>query len=243
MVFGLAGHDFVDPGVEQIVAHVAAEIAVRDDADEIAVAVGDADAAKALGRHLQHRIRHLGAERGERDRLAAVHDVAGEFQQRAEPAAGMQQAEIDRGEAAAFQERDRQRVAERQLHERGGGRREIVRAGLASLRQHQRHIGGLAERAVAVRGHGHQADPEAPRIVDQVLELGGFARPRQRHDDVVGRDHAEIAMARFAGMHEKRRRSGGGQGRRDLAGDVAGLAHAGDDDAALGARGSARPRR
>ena len=86
----------------------------------------------------------------------------------------------------------------------------------------------------AIGGHGDQTDPEPPRIVDQVLELGGFARPRQRHDDVVGRDHAEVAVARLAGMNEKRRRSGRGEGRGDLAGDVAGLAHAGDDDAALG---------
>ena len=138
------------------------------------------------------------------------------------------------GEAAAFQERDRERVAERELHERGGGRRQIVRAGFARLRQHQRHVGGLAERAGGVRGDGDEADPEAPRIVDQVLELGGFARPGQRHDDVVGRDHAEIAVACLAGMDEKRRRAGRGERRGDLARDVAGLAHAGDDDAALG---------
>ena len=46
-------------------------------------------------------------------------------------------------------------------------------------------------------------------------------------------DHAEIAVARFARMHEQRRRAGGGEGRGDLAPDMAGLAHAGDDDAAL----------
>ena len=41
-------------------------------------------------------------------------------------------------------------------------------------------------------------------------------------------------MARLAGMHEKRRRSGGRQGGRNLAPDVAGLAHAGHDHAPLG---------
>ena len=40
-------------------------------------------------------------------------------------------------------------------------------------------------------------------------------------------------MARFARMHEQRRRSGGGEGRGDLAPDMAGFAHAGDDHPAL----------
>ena len=40
-------------------------------------------------------------------------------------------------------------------------------------------------------------------------------------------DHAEIAVARFARMHEERGRAGRGQRRGDLARDVAGLAHAG----------------
>ena len=115
----------------------------------------------------------------------------------------MQDAEVERGEAAAFQERDRERIAERELHQRGRGRREIVRAGFARLRQHQHDVGGLRERAVGVGGHGDQADAEAARIVDQVLQLGGLARPGQRQDHVVVRDHAEIAVARFARMHEE----------------------------------------
>ena len=65
---------------------------------------------------------------------------------RAEPAARMRTCRIDGGEAAAFQQRDGQRVAERELHQRGGGGREIVRAGFARLRQRQHHIGGAAER-------------------------------------------------------------------------------------------------
>ncbi len=63
------------------------------------------------------------------------------------------------------------------------------------------------------------------------------------------RDHAEVAVARFAGMHEEGGRAGRGEGRGDLAPDVAGLAHAGDDQAALGVAdqfdggGEGRPKR
>ena len=90
-----------------------------------------------------------GAERDQRHGRAGVHHVADEFQLRAEPPARMQDAEIERREAAAFQQRDRERIAERKLHQRGGGRREIVRAGLARLRQQQHDVGRLRERAVA----------------------------------------------------------------------------------------------
>ncbi len=41
-------------------------------------------------------------------------------------------------------------------------------------------------------------------------------------------------MARFGRMNEERRRAGGGEGRGDLAADMAGLAQAGNDQPSLG---------
>ena len=108
-----------------------------------------------------------------------------------------------------------------------------MRAGLARLRQRQHHVGGFRQRRVGVRGHRDQADAEAARIVGEVFQLRRLARPGQRDDHVVVGDHAEVAVARFARMHEQRRRAGRGEGRGDLAPDMAGFAHAGDDDAAL----------
>ncbi len=46
--------------------------------------------AKALRRHLDQRIRHPGAERLQRHRVAGMHEIAGVFEQSAELAAGMQ---------------------------------------------------------------------------------------------------------------------------------------------------------
>ncbi len=70
MVLGFFGHDFIDRNRHQVGAHVTAEIAVGDDADHMAVAIGDADAAKALRGHFHQRIGHLGAERLERHGVA-----------------------------------------------------------------------------------------------------------------------------------------------------------------------------
>ena len=92
-------------------------------------------------------------------------------------AAGMQDAEIERGEAAAFQQRDGERIAERELHQRGRGRRHIVWAGLARLRQDQCDIGGLGQGGVGAGGQRDQPDAVTARIVDEVLQFGGLARP------------------------------------------------------------------
>ena len=59
-----------------------------------------------------------------------------------------------------------------------------------------------------------------------------FAGIRQREHDVRGRDHADVAVDRFGGVQEERRAARAGERRCDLVADVAGLAHAGDDDAA-----------
>ncbi len=60
-----------------------------------------------------------------------------------------------------------------------------------------------------------------------------FAGIGQRNDHILRRDHAEIAVAGLARMHEVRGSAGAGHGRGDLARDVSRLAHAADDDPAL----------
>ena len=75
-----------------------------------------------------------------------------------------------------------------------------------------------------------QRDVEPARIRDDVGKLGRLAGIRQCEDHVLGGDHAEIAVARFAGVDELRRRPCRGQGGGNLARDVTALADAGDDD-------------
>jgi hypothetical protein len=110
-------HHVFDARFQEVGPHVPAQIAIGDDAGELALAVDDADAAEALGGNLHHGRAHARAKLRQRHGVALVHDVADEFQLRAELAARMQHPEIDRGEAAAFQERNGERVAERELHQ------------------------------------------------------------------------------------------------------------------------------
>ncbi len=70
------------------------------------------------------------------------------------------------------------------------------------------------------------------RLIDRQdgEDLVGFAGIGQGEHRIVAGDHADIAVAGLAGMHEKRRCAGAGQRGGDLAADMAGLAHAGDHD-------------
>ena len=129
----------------------------------------------------------------------------------------MEVGELQRREAAAFEQRDSERIADRGLHQRGGGRRQIVRTGFAHLRQLQHDPCGLAQGGRCIRSHRNHRNRKAGRIVDQVLHVGLLAGPRQCDDDVIRRDHAEIAVTGLCGVHEKRRRAGGGKRGSDLA--------------------------
>ena len=117
-----------------------------------------------------------------------------------------------------------------------GGRRKPVRAGFLALGKRQHHFRRLGQRAVRVRGHRDQRHGEPARIGDEVAELDRLARPGEGEDHVVAGDHAEIAVARLARMHEGGRRAGGRERACHLHADMAALAHAGDDHpAAAGA--------
>src|SRR6185437_2135332 len=91
---GLLAHDLVDDGAQQPVAHMAAQIAISDDADEAPAGIGDADAAEAFLGHDEDRLGHGGAERNERYGVAAMHHVLDRQELAAKLTAGMQLLEI-----------------------------------------------------------------------------------------------------------------------------------------------------
>ncbi len=172
-----------------------------------------------------------------RHRLAGMHDVADPQQVAAELAARMEGLEIGGRKALAFEERNRQRVAERHHHRRRGGRRQAHRARLGGARQRQHDIRGFGEARPGAAGDRDQRDLEPAGIGDDIGEFAAFAGIGQRQDRVVDADHAEIAVACLRRVDELSRRAGRGERRGDLARDMPAFADAGDDQPA------ARPRR
>ena len=102
----------------------------------------------------------------------------------------------------------------------------------SSTRASRCDVGLARQRGIGVAGDGDQL---AALALDQRHDGQQFvvlAGVGKRDQHVVARDHAQVAMHGFGGMHEIGRRAGAGHGGGDLARDVAGLADAADDDAA-----------
>jgi hypothetical protein len=88
------------------------------------------------------------------------------------------------------------------------------------------------QRGIGSAGHRDQRHAEALEHGQDDGELLDFAAVRDREHQVDRLDHAEIAVARLRRMHEHRRRPRRCESGRDLAADMAALAHAHDDHAA-----------
>ena len=86
---------------------------------------------------------------------------------------------------------------------------------------------------------GGDRDERHAEIVErrqQLHHLGGLAALREHQHDVAGVDAAQVAVKGFGRMEEVGARAGRGERGGDLLADQAGLAHAGDDHAALALR-------
>ena len=69
----------------------------------------------------------------------------------AEAAGGVQRGEVGLAEAVALEQRDRERVAERQRGGRAGGRREAERAGFLGDARVEHDVGGARQRRLPAR--------------------------------------------------------------------------------------------
>jgi hypothetical protein len=111
------------------------------------------------------------------------------------------------------------------------GARFSGQASLSTRRQvHVRHFGQARFRLAGHGDHGHAHALDGRDDHGQFAALAGIGNGDQH---VLRRDHAEVAVGGFGRVQEQGRGTGRGQGRRDLAADVARLADARDDHAAL----------
>ena len=83
-----------------------------------------------------------------------------------------------------------------------------------------------------IAGHRDEARVHALEERQDRQELRRLARVGNREHDVALRDHAQVAVAGLGGVQEECGRAGAGERRGDLAADVTGFAHPGDDHAA-----------
>ena len=120
-------------------------------------------------------------------------------------------------ESLGDEQRHRQRVAERERRGRACGRHEVHRARFLGDVAIERDVRRLAERRRAVAGYRDHPCAEALDRFEQPQQLLRLAAVRQRDDDIVALQHAEIAVDRFGRMKKERRRAGARQRRGNLA--------------------------
>ena len=189
--------------------------------------------AEALRRHRHDDLRHRRLRPDQRQPLAPVHEFGHLRQLQADAAARMQAPEVVAREAALFHDGHGERVAEGEHHRRRGRRRDPDRAGLVRRRQDERNVGAADQPRPRRRRDADGPDVEALQMLDDRQELRRLAGIRDQDDDVVPRDHAHVAMRRLGRMQEEGGRAGRGERGGDLRADMAGLAEAADDRAAL----------
>jgi hypothetical protein len=162
--------------------------------------------------HLAHRRRR----RGDPEFVAGAHHVGDGGEPAAEATGRVVSGEVLGREAAFFQERERDRVAEREHDGRAGTRGERQRAGLADRAVHERDVGAACQGSVRVAGHAHECGGELAEGADQADDFVRLAAVRQEERHVVGVDHAEVAVDRAGGVEAV----GAGAGRIESAGDL-----------------------
>ena len=148
-------------------------------------------------------------------------------------AAGMGTREIVFAETLGIEQGHRQCIAQRECGGGAGRGRESHRAGFLRHRAVQMRIGRQRQAGLRVAGQADQVRALALDGGHDGEQFVAFAGIGNRDEHVLRRDHAEIAVAGFARMHEISGRAGAGHGRRDLARDVPGLSHAADNDSSL----------
>ncbi|MDT4854769.1 hypothetical protein FQZ97_890880 [compost metagenome] len=216
-------HDVIDAGLAHVHALVqgAAQVTIGEDAGEPAVRFQYRGHAQALAGHFQQRLAQWRAAGDEGQAVTAVHDVFHlEQQAPAEGAARMGEGEVFGGEAAGFQQRDGQGVAQHQGRGGGGGRGEVQRAGLLGDAGVQVGGCGLGQGGVRIAGEADQGEAQALDQWQQGDDFGGRARVGQGQDHILAGDHAHVAMAGFRRVNEEGGGAGAGQGGCDLLADM-----------------------
>ena len=131
--------------VDVVVVQRAAQVAVGEDAEQATVGVDHRGHAQPLAGHFDQRFGQRRDPRDARHVVADMHDVADLQQQVAAERAGRMRArEVLGGEAARFEQRDRERIAQHQRGRRAGGRREAERTGFGRHAGVEVHVGDAA---------------------------------------------------------------------------------------------------
>ena len=190
--------------------------------------------AEFFAGHLVDDLGHGGFGGDVGECVAGVHEIADASEAFADAASGVEVGEVGGAEVAAVAEGEGEGVAEGE-HDRSGGGGSLGWAGRPSVETLLRCRGRCRRPGRGVECSELQ---RAMSVTGRRLSEGGgfedllgFTAVGECEDDVVGGDHAQVAVDGFGGVKEVGGCAGGAKGGGDLAGDDAGFADAGEEDA------------
>ena len=129
-----------------------------------------------------HHVRHLHDERTPDRAGRMVHRVV-----------------LD-GELLRVDEHHRERVAHRHRRRRGVSGRHAERTRLLAARNLDVDVAHLRKRGIGTARHRDHLQPVAADRRDEVVHLRGLAGEAERDQDILRRDHAEVAVHRLHGI-------------------------------------------
>nr|GEU28522.1 hypothetical protein [Tanacetum cinerariifolium] len=198
-------HDIADHHLREVLDFFdhAAQVAVGEHADRAVVGIHDGGHAHALLGDFQQRIDQLDVGLHLGHVGAAAHDVAHVREQAAaQRATGVGAGKIFFLEAAQIEQRDGQRVAQRQRDGGGRGGRQVHRARFFFDGHVQVDVGDIGQARTGLAGDGNDLAAHAFYHGQNRHQLAAFARVRDGDERVVGSDHAQRRAGRGGLPHD-----------------------------------------
>ena len=233
----VGGHYFAKAGGRDVdsVLKGTSQVAIGEDAAYLAVGVVDHRGhAKTATGNFEQGCGEGGLRRQPRYLIGWPHDVANVGEKAAtERAARVCASEVLRTEAARLEQRDGKCVTQGQRRCCARGWGEVERTGFFADASVEMYVGLAGECRSWFAGDRDQGCALALDQRNDGQHFFARTRVRKGDDDILGGDHAQVAVRGFSGMDEVCGGAGAGERGGDLATNVAGLADAGDDDASV----------
>src|SRR5260221_6349684 len=145
----------------------------------------------------------------------------------------MERGEIVMLETAAVEKGNGEGIADGHGYRGAGSGSEIEGAGFLFYADVENELAGFGQRGFGIAGERDDGNFEALERFEEIQDFLGFATVGDGEESVATREHAEIAVKCVSGVKKASWRASAGKGGGDFAANQAGLAHAGDDDAAF----------